>query len=247
MNVAFRRTSGALLISPSELGPTSRSPASRTMSSSLGSSQDDASMSCAGPAGTTSNAFAPVAAAAAAKSRTAASSTARMTRSGATSSSPRLRKDRPADATAPPGSTHSTTPQKPPLRMFSTNARPTFPGVSAAPMTATDEGARIGRSEASAAKWSRSSIRWTTASTGVMSTDTLSSSRPARLTAKPAFRNTLSITRFTDSTAASKRRTPRSAPIAASCSSIRVPIPRRCSSSVTANAISATPGSRSPW
>ena len=71
MNVAFRRTSGALLINPSELGPTSRSPASRTISRSLSSTQDDATMSCSGPAGTTSNALAPFAAASAAKSRTA--------------------------------------------------------------------------------------------------------------------------------------------------------------------------------
>ena len=59
--------------------------------------------------------------------------------------------------------------------MFASTARPTLPGVAAAPTTATDDGARTGRSDATAATWSRSSIRSSTAAVGVMSSDTVTS------------------------------------------------------------------------
>ena len=131
--------------------------------------------------------------------------------------------------------------------MFASTARPTLPGVAAAPTMATDEGARIGRNEAIAARWSRSSIRSSSACVGVMSSDTVSSpNEPRRRTANPACSNTPSIGRLLATTSASKRWIPRPAAIAASCSSIRIPIPRRCSSSATASATSATPGSRNP-
>ena len=112
--------------------------------------------------------------------------------------------------------------------MFASTARPRLPGVAAAPTTAIDDGARIGRIEAIAAKRSRSSIRSRTASVGVMSSETVSSpNEPRRRTAKPAPSNTPSIARLSNMTSASNRVIPRSAAIAASCSSIRVPAPRR--------------------
>jgi hypothetical protein len=65
-----------------------------------------------------------------------------------------------------------------------------------------------------------------------------------RRTSKPALANTPSIARFSPMTSASKRTIPRSAAISASCSSMRVPSPRPCISSATANATSAAVGSR---
>src|SRR5271165_7542618 len=131
--------------------------------------------------------------------------------------------------------------------MFASTARPTLPDVAAAPATGTDAGARIDRTDAIAAKWSRSSIRSSTASVGAISSETVSSPNEVRRrTAKPALSNTPSIGRFSDMTSASNRWIPRSAAIAASCSSIRVPAPRRRQSSATANATSAARGSRSP-
>jgi hypothetical protein len=63
-------------------------------------------------------------------------------------------------------------------------------------------------------------------------------------TSNPARSNTVSIAWFEVSTSASKRWIRRSAAIEASCSSILVAVPRRWKSSATANAASATPGSR---
>ena len=51
--------------------------------------------------------------------------------------------------------------------MFASIAWPTFPDVAAAPTTAIEVGARIGRSAATAPTWSRSPIRCRTASLGV--------------------------------------------------------------------------------
>ena len=95
--------------------------------------------------------------------------------------------------TLPARLTGLTTPSNPPPMMFASTTRPILPGVASAPTTATDDGARIGRSDATAATWSRSSIRSRTASVGVISSDTVISPKPSRRTAKPACANTPSI------------------------------------------------------
>ena len=81
--------------------------------------------------------------------------------------------------------------------MFANTATPKLPAELEAPTTATDAGARIGRSDATAPRWSRSAIRSFSASVGVMSSATVTSPlAPLRLTAKPAPSKTPSIARL---------------------------------------------------
>ena len=93
-------------------------------------------------------------------------------------------------------------------------------GALEAPTTASEAGARIGRSEATTPRWSRASMRSSTASSGLMSSDTVSSPYALlRRTPKPARSKTLNIPWSPCITSASKRWIARSAAIAASCSS----------------------------
>ena len=66
LNVALRLTSVAVLSAPSDPGPTIRNPAPRTISSSRASCSADPALSSSGPGGSTSSAFASLAAASAA-------------------------------------------------------------------------------------------------------------------------------------------------------------------------------------
>ena len=225
--VAFRLTAGSVLSTPRELGPTMRTPAERTISSNCSWRARASSPASWNPVKTTSSALAPCSTASRATSSTSAAGTATTTSSGTSGSSPRPRATRTDRTTPPERWTGLATPWKPASMMLARSAPPTLPGSLDAPTTATEAGERIGRSDATAARWSRAAMRSRTCSVGRMSSErTTSPPIPVRRTSNPARLNTLSIGRLSARTSASKRSMPRSAAMAASCSSIRVAVPR---------------------
>src|SRR4051812_15782210 len=130
--------------------------------------------------------------------------------------------------------------------MFRNSSPPIEPRRREAPTTATDAGRKNGRSDAATATWSRSSTRLrkpAVASIGKVTSTSPWSSR--RVTSKPASAKTESIGRLSCRTSARKRSMPAAEATAASRSRRRVPTPRPCRSSATANATSAVFTSRS--
>ncbi len=145
------------------------------------------------------------------------------------------------------GSPGRPRPRTRPRRCFGRAGRRSTPCRRDAPSTATLEGAKNGLSDATAARWSRSSTRSRYVAVGSIrnSTSTVPPSS-LRVLSKPTASKTLSICLFSGSTSATKRSIPTAAARAASCSSRRVPIPRRWSSSATRKATSAAAGVAEP-
>ena len=131
--------------------------------------------------------------------------------------------------------------------MLRNSSPPIEPRRFDAPTTATERGRKNGSSEARTATWSRVGDVLAVAAGGRDREPNLDLAAlgAARDSSKPASRKTPSIAAFSCSTSATNSSIPASAARAASCSSSRVPIPRRWNSSPTANATSAARGSRS--
>ena len=110
VNVVFRLTCPSVFSTPHDSGPTIRNPAPRTISSSRSARPAGAAPSSPAPAGITTSAFAPFAAASAANSSSSSPAAAMITSSGAASSSPTLRAARIEHTTPPAGFTGVTTP-----------------------------------------------------------------------------------------------------------------------------------------
>jgi len=139
-------------------------------------------------------------------SGTSSAGTAMTTSSGGSSSSARLRAARIERTTPPARSTGVAKARNPPARTVPRTAPPRLPGALDAPTTASEAGARIGRSEATTPRWSRASMRFSTASSRRMSSATVSSPyAPLRRTSKRARSKTVSIPGFPCITSASKR------------------------------------------
>ena len=137
-------------------------------------------------------------------------------------------------------------PANSPASTLRKSSPPIVPRRADAPTTATARGWKKGRSDATTATWSRWSTRWRRSRWSRRSGTAISTvpSATRASTSRPAPAKTFSIATLPGSTSATKRSIPASPASAASRSSRRVPIPRPCTSSATANAASAERGSR---
>ena len=164
-----------------------------------------------------------------------------ITSSGATCSSSRLPAARLETPRPLRGQPASPPPESRRRRCSPTPPAPAFPGVAAAPRTATDDGAR-----SAAGSDRREMITLVDPLPHRLRRRDLERDRQltkptAASHREPGASNTPSIAPLADITSASKRVIPRSAAIAASCSSSQSPRRGDGKSSATANATSAAP------